>query len=40
MQATIVFKGQTVPPALFDERCRRAAAVLQAAGVGTATWWR
>jgi long-chain acyl-CoA synthetase len=33
MQATIVFKGQTVPPALFDERCRRAAAVLQAAGV-------
>ena len=34
MQATIVFQGQTVPPDLFDERCRRSAAALQALGVG------
>ena len=34
MQATLVFKGQTLGPAQFDERCRRSAAALQAAGVG------
>jgi long-chain acyl-CoA synthetase len=34
MQATIVFKGATLAPAEFDQRCQRSAAALQAAGVG------
>ncbi|MFN0185753.1 MAG: AMP-binding protein, partial [Aquabacterium sp.] len=34
MQATIVFKGETISPTAFDERCCRSAAALQAARVG------
>lgn len=34
MRPTIVFQGVTLAPDLFEQRCRRSAAALQAAGVG------
>jgi long-chain acyl-CoA synthetase len=34
MKATIIFKGETIAADDFDARCRRSAAVLQAAGIG------
>jgi len=34
MRPTIVFQGETLAPDLFEQRCLRSAAALQAAGVG------
>ncbi len=34
MRPTIVFKGETLAPEAFEQRCMRSAAALQAAGVG------
>ena len=35
MRPTLVFQGQTVAPAIFEQRVLRSAAALQAAGVGS-----